>query len=140
MSPFHAMRRAWVVGRECSDNSKPKWRIPNDERPVEFPLDEQLVRLGATTTFVSDHRDLDIGLIPDGTQAMTTFDAARLSATQEWTTGTLQVEVANLADVIRSKEAAGRENLFDNSGRADSKQIDVQSSRGTSLVTPDPMG
>lgn len=81
-------------------------RVPEFDEPVEFPLDEHSFDWGTTWTFVTDHGYLDIALLPDGTQG---YDDLRRSATREQITGSLQVNVASLADVIRSKEAAGRE-------------------------------
>ena len=81
-------------------------RVPGTDEPVEFALDEHSFDWGTTWTFVTDHGFLDIALLPDGTQG---YDDLRRSATREQLTETLQVDVASLADVIRSKEAAGRE-------------------------------
>jgi hypothetical protein len=81
-------------------------RTPGVEGPVEFPLDEHSFAWGTTWTFVTDHGYLDIALLPDGTRG---YDDLRRSATREQLTDDLQVDVASLADVIRSKEAAGRE-------------------------------
>jgi hypothetical protein len=81
-------------------------RIPNVEDPVEFPLDQHSFDWGTTWTFVTAHGFLDIALLPDGTRG---YDDLRRSASRERITETLEVNVASLADVIRSKEAAGRE-------------------------------
>jgi hypothetical protein len=81
-------------------------RVPGVDEPVEFPLDEHSFDWGTTWTFVTDHGYLDVSLVPDGTQG---YDDLRRGATREQITETLQVDVASLADVIRSKEAAGRE-------------------------------
>jgi hypothetical protein len=81
-------------------------RVPDGDEPVEFPLDEHSFDWGTTWTFVTDHGYLDIALLPDGTQG---YDDLRRGATREQITESLQVDVASLADVIRSKEAAGRE-------------------------------
>jgi hypothetical protein len=81
-------------------------RVPDVDEPVEFPLDEHSFDWGTTWTFVTDHGYLDIALLPDGTQG---YDDLRRNATREQITASLQVDVASLADVIRSKEAAGRE-------------------------------
>lgn len=81
-------------------------RIPGVDGPVEFPLDEHSFDWGTTWTFVTDHGYLDIALLPDGTQG---YHDLRHSATKERLTETLEVDVASLADVIRSKEATGRE-------------------------------
>jgi hypothetical protein len=83
-----------------------KLRIPNVEAPVEFPLDQHSFDWETTWTFVTIHGYLDIALLPDGTRG---YDDLRRSATRERITETLEVSVAALADVIRSKEAAGRE-------------------------------
>ena len=81
-------------------------RVPGADGPVEFQLDEHSFDWGTTWTFGTDHGYLDIALLPDGTQG---YDDLRRGATREQITETLRVEVASLADVIRSKEAAGRE-------------------------------
>ena len=81
-------------------------RLPGVQGPVEFPLDEQSFDWGSTWTFVTDHGYLDVALLPDGTRG---YDDLRRGATREQLTETLHVDVASLADVIRSKEAAGRE-------------------------------
>ena len=81
-------------------------RAPGSESPVEFPLDEHSFDWGTTWTFGTDHGFLDVSLLPDGTRG---YEDLRRGATREQITETLQVEVASLADVIRSKEAAGRE-------------------------------
>jgi hypothetical protein len=83
-----------------------KLRISGVEGPVEFPLDQHSFDLGTTWTFVTTHGFLDIALLPDGTRG---YDDLRRGASRERITDTLEVNVASLADVIRSKEAAGRE-------------------------------
>ena len=55
---------------------------------------------------MTTHGFLDIALLPDGTRG---YDDLRRGASRERITDTLEVSVASLADVIRSKEAAGRE-------------------------------
>jgi hypothetical protein len=83
-----------------------KLRISGVEGPVEFPLDQHSFDWGTTWTFVTTHGFLDIALLPDGTRG---YDDLRRGASRERITDTLEVNVASLADVIRSKEAAGRE-------------------------------
>ena len=76
------------------------------EEPLEVPLDDRSFEQGTTWTYVTKHGYLDIALLPDGTRG---FDDLRRSATREQLTDTVTIFVAALADVIRSKEAAGRE-------------------------------
>lgn len=83
-----------------------KLRIPDMEEPLEIPLDARSFEQGTTWTFVTKHGYLDIALRPDGTRG---YDDLRRSATREQLTDTVTISVAALADVIRSKEAAGRE-------------------------------
>ena len=83
-----------------------KLRIPDMEEPLAIRLDERTFGQGTTWTFVTKHGYLDIALLPDGTRG---YDDLRRSATQEQITDTVTIFVAALADVIRSKEAAGRE-------------------------------
>jgi len=83
-----------------------KLRIPDLNEPLEVPLDERSFDQGTTWTYVTKHGNFDVALLPDGTQG---YDDLRRGATRERITDRLEVPVASLADVIRSKEAAGRE-------------------------------
>lgn len=81
-------------------------RVPDVEYPVEVPLDERSFEQATTWTYVTKHGYLDVAPLPDGTRG---YDDLRRAATREQLTDTLSISVAALADVIRSKEAAGRE-------------------------------
>ncbi len=81
-------------------------RVPDLEYPVEVPLDEQSFEQGTTWTYVTKHGYLNVALLPDGTRG---YEDLRRAATRERLSDTLSILVAALADVIRSKEAAGRE-------------------------------
>lgn len=59
-----------------------------------------------TLALTTKYGNLDICLVPDGTQG---YRDLRRGATRELITETLEIPVASLADVIRSKEATGRE-------------------------------
>ena len=83
-----------------------KLRISGVDGPVEFPLDQHSFDWGTTWMFVTTHGFLDIALLPDGTRG---YDDLRRGASRERISDSLEVSVASLADVIRSKEAAGRE-------------------------------
>jgi len=83
-----------------------KLRIPGMEEPLAVPLDERSFEQGTTWAFVTKHGYLDIALLPDGTRG---YEDLRRAATREQLTDTVTICVAALADVIRSKEAAGRE-------------------------------
>jgi hypothetical protein len=83
-----------------------KLRVPDLDEPIEVPLDAHSFQQGTTWTYVTKHGNLDVALLPDGTRG---YDDLRRAATLERITDTLEVCVAALADVIRSKEAAGRE-------------------------------
>lgn len=83
-----------------------KLRVPDLEEPLEVPLDELSFDQGTTWTYVTKHGNFDVALLPDGTQG---YEDLRRGATRERITDSLEVSVASLADVIRSKEAAGRE-------------------------------
>jgi hypothetical protein len=83
-----------------------KLRVPGLDEGVDVPLDERSFDLGTTWTYVTRYGYLDVALLPDGTRG---YDDLRRGATTEKLTDTLEVPVAALADVIRSKEAAGRE-------------------------------
>ena len=74
--------------------------------PVDWPLDERSFDQGTTWAFTTRCGFLDICLRPDGTGG---FADLRRDASLERLTDSLTVVVASLADVIRSKEAAGRD-------------------------------
>jgi hypothetical protein len=83
-----------------------KLRVTDLEYPLEIKLDDQTFDQGTTWTFVTKYGYLDIVLLPDGTRG---YDDLKRGATWEEITDVLAISVASLADVIRSKEAAGRE-------------------------------
>lgn len=83
-----------------------KLRVPGLDEPIEVPLDERSFQQGTAWTYVTKHGDLDVALLPDGTRG---YEDLRRAATRERLTDNLEVTVAALSDVIRSKEAAGRE-------------------------------
>ena len=83
-----------------------KLRVPDLDEPVAVPLDEHSFEQGTTWTYVTTHGYLDVAPLPDGTRG---YDDLRRGATREQITESLNICVASLADVIRSKEAAGRE-------------------------------
>lgn len=80
-------------------------RVLDLDEPLEVPLDERSFELGTTWTYVTKYGYLDIALLPDGTLG---YEDLSRGATREEITDSLSVVVASLADVIRSKEAAGR--------------------------------
>jgi hypothetical protein len=75
------------------------------KEPVAFPADGPFLNVGEIWTLVTPHGDLDISFIPSGTRGYE--DLRRDSVELELGPGVL-VQVASLADVIRSKQAAGR--------------------------------
>jgi hypothetical protein len=81
-------------------------RVSGSDEPVDVPLNEHTFDCGTTWTFVCRLGYLDIALLPDGTRG---YDDLRRDASREVLADDLVVSVASLADVIRSKEAAGRE-------------------------------
>jgi hypothetical protein len=81
-------------------------RVPDLEQPLEVPMDERSFDQGTSWTYVTKHGYLDVALLPVGTKG---YDDLRRAATREQLTDAVTVSVAALGDVIRSKEAAGRE-------------------------------
>jgi hypothetical protein len=81
-------------------------RVPGLDEPPDFLLDERSFDQGTTWTFTTRAGPLDVALLPDGTRG---FPDLSRSATREVVGDDLSVCVASLADVIRSKEAAGRD-------------------------------
>ena len=82
-------------------------RVWTDEEPAGVPFDHDATSLAASTTWnlVTDFGRLDIAFEPSGTAGFA--DVARDAV--HLTILGAEVDVASLADVIRSKEAAGRE-------------------------------
>jgi hypothetical protein len=72
---------------------------------VDFPVDAAMLASAEIWTLSTDRGDLDIVLRPDGTAG---YPDLRRDASFEQLSDSLQVRVASLADVIRSKEAANR--------------------------------
>jgi predicted nucleotidyltransferase len=80
-------------------------RVAGEDRGVPFRHDaESLVRV-RIWNLVTDLGNLDITFVPSGTQG---YEDLRRDAVSMRVRG-VDVPVASLADVIRSKEAAGRE-------------------------------
>lgn len=81
-------------------------RSPSDAAGVPFPLDAEMLSTAPTWTLTTIDGDLDIAFTPSGTRGYR--DLRREAKRVRVGTG-LQVTVASLRDVIRSKEAAGRD-------------------------------
>lgn len=81
-------------------------RVVGLDEPLDIVLDERTFHQGTTWTFVTKYGYLDVALLPDGTRG---YEDLRRSATREQITEVVSISVASLSDVIRSKEAAGRE-------------------------------
>lgn len=79
-------------------------RAPGLDTGFPIPLDEALLRRMTTLTLVTTYGPLDLSFVPDGT---TGYDDLAKSAITVSALG-VQFPVAALADIIRSKEAAGR--------------------------------
>jgi hypothetical protein len=73
---------------------------------VPFPIDAKLLRDGELWTLMTSSGDLDICFMPAGTRG---YEDLHRDASRERLGRGLTVEVASLRDVIRSKEAAGRD-------------------------------
>lgn len=82
-------------------------RLRVEGEPDGIPFDRSLesLRRIEILTLTTRHGDLDISLVPSGTGG---YDDLRRGAIELDIHGLL-VSVASLADIIRSKEAAGRE-------------------------------
>jgi hypothetical protein len=76
-----------------------------EEVAASFQLDGKTLENGSLWTFMTDHGELDVVLDPAGTGGFK--DLVRNAAETE--VYGLTILVAALEDVIRSKEAAGRE-------------------------------
>jgi len=83
-------------------------RTATDPEGIPFPLDPTMLAANQSWTLVTSAGDLDLVFQPAGTQGYEDLvrSSDPVAVTEE---GTLTIEVAALADVIRSKEAAGRD-------------------------------
>lgn len=79
-------------------------RAPRLDEGIEIPLDEHTFSGTGTMTFVTDKGPIDIAFLPDGTVGYDDL-LRNAEAVEEFGAS---FRVASLADVIRSKEAAGR--------------------------------
>lgn len=75
-----------------------------EEAAVSFQLDGKTLAAGSTWKFVTDYGEIDVALDPSGTHGFA--DLSRSSFTTR--AHGVEIPVAALADVIRSKEAADR--------------------------------
>jgi hypothetical protein len=75
------------------------------ELPVPIPTDGRLLASGQIWNLTTRHGDLDITAQPAGTGG---YDDLRRGASRLRIEADLAIDVASLADVIRSKEAANR--------------------------------
>lgn len=82
-------------------------RVSGEASGVEFPITAEMLAQSESWTLTTAYGDLDLMFAPAGTRG---FDDLRRGATRvELGEGRpVQVSVASLADVIRSKEAANR--------------------------------
>jgi hypothetical protein len=90
------------------EDLQPRLRTPTEPDGVPMPFDPGLLRAGEVWTLVTKHGDLDLVMEPAGTDGYRDLvrDSGPLTVARR---PDLVVEVASLADVIRSKEATGRE-------------------------------
>jgi hypothetical protein len=80
-------------------------RTASDPGGVSFPIEAAMLGSVENWTLTTRAGNLDLVFSPDGTGG---YDDFRRGARREQIAG-IRVAVADLADVIRSKEAAGRE-------------------------------
>jgi hypothetical protein len=85
---------------------EPRLRTASEPEGVPFPVDARLLAIAATWNLTTRLGELDIAFEPAGTRG---YDDLRSGADTIELADGLLVQVASLADVIRSKEAAGRE-------------------------------
>jgi predicted nucleotidyltransferase len=80
-------------------------RVAGEDDGVPFGHDAELLQRVRTWNLVTDKGNLDITFVPSGTRG---YEDLRRDVVSMRVRG-VDVPVASLADVIRSKEAAGRE-------------------------------
>lgn len=83
-------------------------RVSDDPDGVPFPVIPEMLATASNWTLVTEAGDLDLIFRPPGSQGYPDLDreASALSVAED---PPLVVRVASLADIIRTKEAAGRE-------------------------------
>ena len=81
-------------------------RSATDEKGVSFPFDAAMLRTAQTWNLTTTYGDLDLAFTPSGTKG---YKDLRREASRVRLGAGLKVTVAALRDVIRSKEAAGRD-------------------------------
>jgi hypothetical protein len=80
-------------------------RVRAGESPVALPADPLLLARTEILNLTTDAGDLDITTRPDGTAG---YDDLKQAARAQPLSGGLQIAIASLEDIIRSKTAAGR--------------------------------
>jgi hypothetical protein len=85
---------------------EPRIRTASQPEGVPFPVEPELLASAESWNLTTRLGELDLAFTPSGTGGYA--DLRRSAAAVELADG-LVVQVASLADVIRSKEAAGRE-------------------------------
>jgi hypothetical protein len=81
-------------------------RSPTDPDGVPFPVEAEMLAAGDVWTLTTSGGDLDLCFMPAGTGG---YNDLRREAYRERVGRGLVITVASLRDVIRSKEAAGRD-------------------------------
>lgn len=81
-------------------------RSAGDPEGVPFPVDVEMLSTAEMWTLTTSAGDLDVCFRPAGTRG---YDDLRREASRQRLGAGLTVTVASLRDVIRSKEAAGRD-------------------------------
>lgn len=83
-------------------------RSPGDPEGVAFPIEPAMLAMNQSWTLVTNAGDLDLVFSPAGTTGYD--DLAKSAGPLAITTdGRVVIDVAALEDIIRSKEAAGRD-------------------------------
>lgn len=77
----------------------------SDEVAESFQLDGKTIANGSAWKFVTPHGEVDVALDPDGTRG---YEDLRRNASSANVAG-LEIPVASLADIVRSKAAANRD-------------------------------
>jgi hypothetical protein len=81
-------------------------RSPSDKSAIPFSLDADMLRTADLWTLTTSAGDLDICFTPSGTRG---YRDLRREAMRTRIGPGISVSLASLRDVIRSKEAAGRD-------------------------------
>lgn len=92
---------------EALDQLEARLRTASEPSGVAFPFDPDLIAGGSVWNLTTKYSDLDLVMTPAGFEGFAELTAGA-GLVKVAVDPPLEIQVASLADIIRSKEAAGR--------------------------------